>query len=160
MQQAEESKRLVVRTSRGKTLTFEILPQSVGDIFEGQWRLIRFLESRSDGSGMRWPDNTDVSVSENITATFDEESIEGSLGRASCVYRAVGQDGTPLVRADQTISIATASVTENSCDDGVSVSPKQQRYLDALPTAERYTVFGKRLAIITSDDGALVFQPE
>ncbi|MCY3691841.1 MAG: META domain-containing protein [Chloroflexota bacterium] len=159
MQQAEESKRLVVRTSRGKTLTFELLPQRASDIFSGSWRLIRLLESRSDGSGMRWPDNTDVSVSENITATFDEESIEGSLGRASCVYRAVGQDGTPLVRADQTISIATASVTE-SCDDGVSVSPKQQWYLDVLPTAERYTVFGERLVIITSDGGALIFQPE
>ncbi|MYC34665.1 MAG: META domain-containing protein [Chloroflexi bacterium] len=158
--QTDGAERLVVRTSRGKTLTFEPLPQSVGDIFQGQWRLISFLESRSDGSGMRWPDNTDVGVSENITAVFDAGSFEGSFGRASCAYRAVGPDGTPLVGADKTISIAAASVTENSCEDGVIVSPKQQRYLNALPTAERYTVFGERLVIITSDGGALVFQPE
>lgn len=154
------SERLVVRTSRGKTLTFEPLPQLEGAIFDSTWRLIRFLESRSDGSGMRWPNSTDVSVSENITAVFDVGFIEGSLGRGSCAYRAVGHDGTPLLGTYKTISIAATSVTENSCDDGVSVSPKQQRYLDALPAAERYTVFGERLVIITSDGGGLIFQPE
>lgn len=159
--QTDGAERLVVRTSRGKTLTFKPLPQSASAIFGTQWRLVRFLESWSDDSGMRWPRNTDVSVSENITATFDERSIEGSIGRASCAYRAVGTDGTPLLGADKTISIAAASVTENSCDDGIGrVSLKQQRYLDALLTAERYTVFGERLAIITSDGGALIFQPE
>ena len=154
------SEQLEVRTSRGKTLTFEPLPQPADTIFEGQWRLIRFLESRSDGSGMRWPRDTDVGVSENITATFDQESIEGSLGRNSCAYRATGSDGASLVGENETISINAALVVEDSCDDGVSISPKQQRYLDVLPTAERYTVFGERLVIFTSDDGALVFQAE
>jgi heat shock protein HslJ len=157
--EADGSQRLVARTSRGKTLTFEPLPQTAGYIFEGQWRLIRFLESRSDGSGMRWPSDTDVGVSENITAAFGEGSIAGSLGRGSCAYRAVGQDATPLV-TDETISIAAALVAEDSCGDGASISPKQQRYLDVLPTAEWYTVFGERLVIITSGDGALVFLPE
>ena len=154
------SEQLEVRTRRGKTLTFEPLPQPADDIFRGQWRLIRFLESRSDRSGMRWPSNTDVGVSENITAAFDERSISGSLGRSSCTYRATGPNEAPLVGADETITIAAALVAEDSCDDGVSISPKQQRYLDVLPTVERYTVFGKRLVIITSGDGALVFQPE
>ncbi len=158
--QADGSERLVVRTSRGKTLAFEPLHQPADDIFNGTWRLIRFLESRSDGAGMRWPNNTDVSVNENITATFDDESIKGSLGRQSCTYHAVGQEGAPLVGADATISIAAAPVADNSCGDGVSISPKQQRYLDTLPTAERYTVFGERLVIITSGGGALVFQSE
>ena len=69
--QAGEVERLEVRTSRGKTLAFEPLPQSADATSDGRWRLIRFLESRSDDSGMRWPRNTDVGVSENITATFD-----------------------------------------------------------------------------------------
>ncbi len=160
IRQGGGSEQLEVRTSRGKTLTFEPLPQPADDIFRGQWRLIRFLESRSDRSGMRWPSNTGVGVSENITAAFDERSISGSLGRGSCAYRAIGSDGAPLVGADETITIAATLVTEDSCDDGVSISPKQQRYLDALPTAERYRIFGERLAILTSDGGALVFQPE
>ena len=154
------SEQLEVRTSRGKTLTFEPLPQPADDIFRGQWRLIRFLESRSDRSGMRWPSNTDVGVSENITAAFDERSISGSLGRGSCAYHAVGPNEAPLVGADETITIAAALVAEDSCDDGVSISPKQQRYLDALLTVERYRVFGERLVIITSGDGSLVFLQE
>ena len=158
--QAGAFERLVVRTSRGKTLTFEPLPQSATTIFDRPWRLIRFLESRSDDSGMRWPRNTDVGVSENITATFDAGSIAGSLGRGSCAYRAYGKAGKPLAGADKTVSIAAASVADDSCEDGVSISPKQQRYLDALPTAERYIVFGERLVIVTSDGGALVLQPE
>ena len=158
--QAGAFERLVVRTSRGKTLTFEPLPQSATTIFDRPWRLIRFLESRADDSGMRWPRNTDVGVSENITATFDAGSIAGSLGRGSCAYRAYGKAGKPLAGADKTVSIAAASVADDSCEDGVSISPKQQRYLDALPTAERYIVFGERLVIVTSDGGALVFQPE
>lgn len=158
--ETDGSQRLVVRTSRGKTLTFESLPQPAGDIFNKRWRLIRFLNPRTDSSGTRLSEKSDVALGENITATFDEESIEGSLGRNSCAYRAVGQDGTPLVGADGTISIGTASIMENSCDDGGSISPKQQRYLDVLPTVEGYTVFGERLAIITSDGGALVFQSE
>ena len=160
VRQGVGSEQLEVRTSRGKTLTFEPLPQPADDIFRGQWRLIRFLESRSDRSGMRWPSNTGVGVSENITAAFDERSISGSLGRGSCAYRATGSNGAPLVGADETITIAAALVAEDSCDDGVSISPKQQRYLNALPTVERYTVFGERLVITTSDGGALVFQPE
>lgn len=160
IRQDSGSGQLVVRTNRGGTLTFEPLPQSADAIFEGQWRLMRFLESRSDGSGMRWPRVTDVSVSENITATFDERSITGSLGRGSCAYRAVGQDGARSVQADGTISIGSALVVEDSCDDGAGLSAKQRRYLDVLPTAERYTVFGERLVVITSGDGALVFEPE
>ncbi|MCY4415299.1 MAG: META domain-containing protein [Chloroflexi bacterium] len=160
VRQGGGSEQLEVRTSRGKTLTFEPLPQPADDIFKAQWRLIRFLESRSDRSGMRWPSNTDVGVSENITAAFDERSISGSLGRSSCAYRATGPNEAPLVGADEAITIAAALVAEDSCDDGVSIAPKQQRYLDALPTVERYRVFGERLVIITSDGGALVFQPE
>ena len=65
-----------------------------------------------------------------------------------------------MVGENETISINAALVVEDSCDDGVSISPKQQQYLDALLTVERYTVFGERLVIFTSDDGALVFQTE
>ena len=108
----------------------------------------------------RRPSDTDVGVSENITAAFDEESIEGSLGRNSCAYRSTGSDGAPLVGENETISVNAAMTMEKSCDDGASISPKQQRYLDALLTVERYTVFGERLVIFTSDGGALVFQTE
>ena len=158
--EADGSQRLVARTSRGKTLTFEPLPQPAGAIFNKRWRLIRFLNPRTDSSGTRLSEESDVAPGENITAMFDIESIEGSLGQNSCMYRAVGQDGTPLVGGNKTMSINAPLISMSSCDDAGSISPKQQRYLDALPTAERYTVFGERLVIFTSDGGALVFQSE
>ena len=159
--QADGAERLEVRTSRGKTLTFEPLPQSVGDIFEGQWRLVRFLETRSDGSSMRWLTDRDVEPGGNITAKFDEGSIEGSLGCHSYAYRAVGEPGATLVGQDGTISGGDAILsTENSCDDGAGITAQQQRYLDFLTDAERYHVFEDRLVIMTSGGDALVFQLE
>ncbi len=74
------SLRMVVRTSRGKTLTFAPLPQPPDAISDRQWTLIRFLESRSGQSGMRWVEHTDVAPGSNITAKFDHKTVQGSLG--------------------------------------------------------------------------------
>ena len=71
------SLRLVVRTSRGKTLTFEPLPQPPGVISDGSWTFIRSLEPRSGRSGMRWAEDTDAAFGSEITAVFDEKTVEG-----------------------------------------------------------------------------------
>ena len=157
--QAEGSERLMVRTSKGKTLIFEPLPQPAGAIFDTRWRLTRFLGTRSDGSGMSWPKNTDLVPGADVTAAFNEGSIEGSLGCHSYAYRAVGGDGATLIGADGTIAIDDAALsTENSCDNQVGLLPQQRQYLDLLAAAERYHVFGERLVIVTRAGAALVFQ--
>ena len=148
-----------MRTSKGKTLIFEPLPQSTGAIFDSRWLPVRFLETRSDGSGMSWPKTTDLVSNGDITAAFNEGSIEGSLGCHSYAYRTVGGDGATLIGADGTISIGDAAPsTENSCDDLGPTSPQQQQYLDFLAAAERYHVFRHRLVIVTRTGDALVFQ--
>ena len=157
--QVEGSERLMVRTSKGKTLTFEPLPQPAGAIFDARWRLTRFLETRSDGSGMTWPKDTDVMPGEDIAAAFAEGSIEGSLGCLSYSYRAVGGGGTTLIGADGTIFNDAATLsTKNSCDDERTTSPQQRQYLDFLAASERYHVFGDRLVILTSSGDGLVFR--
>ena len=159
--QMEGSERLVVRTSRGKTLTFQLLPEPTGAIFDTRWRLTRFLETRSDGSGMTRPEDTDLVPGADTTAAFAEGSIEGSLGCHSYAYRVVGEDGATLIDADGTISIDDAALsTENSCDDQVSLLPQQRQYLDFLAAADRYHVFEDRLVIVTRTGDALVFQRE
>ena len=141
--QMEGSERLVVRTSKGKTLTFQPLPEPTGAIFDTRWRLTRFLEKHSYGSGLTRPKNTDLVPGADITAAFAEGSIEGSLGCHSYAYRVVGEDGATLIDADGTISIDDAALsTENSCDDQVSLLPQQRQYLDFLAAADRYHVFG------------------
>ena len=157
--QFEGSERLVMRTSKGKTLVFEPLPQPTGAVFDSRWLPVRFLETRSDGSGMSWPKNTELVPGTDITAAFNEGSIEGSLGCHSYAYRVVGGDGATLVGADGTIAIDDAALsTESSCDDQSPMSPQQRRYLDFLVAAERYHVFGDWLVILTRAGDALVFQ--
>ena len=80
---------MVMRTSKGKTLVFEPLPQPTGAVFDSRWLPVRFLETRSDGSGMSWPKNTELVPGTDITAAFNEGSIEGSLGCHSYAYRVV-----------------------------------------------------------------------
>lgn len=159
--QVEGFERLVVRTSKGKTLMFERLPEPAGAIFGGGWRLIRFMETRTGGSGMTRPDSTDVVGSAEITATFTEGAVEGSLGchSYSYSYRAVGGDEATLIGGGGTISIDGAELaTENSCDNRAYISPQQRQYLDFLAAAERYHVFGDRLVILTRVGDGLVFQ--
>ena len=159
VQQVEGSERLVVRTSRGKTLTFEPLLQPTGAIFDARWQLVRFLGTHSYGSGMGRPDSTDLASGTDVTAAFDEKFIEGSLGCHSYSYRAVGRDGATLIGLDGTISIGHAALsTDNLCDDQGSMSPQQRQYLDLLVAAERYHVFGDRLVVVTRTGDALVFR--
>ncbi len=159
--QAEGSKRLMVRTSKGKTLTFEPLPQPAGAIFDVRWHLTRFIEIRSDGSGMTRPRDTDVLPGVDVTAAFAEGFVEGSLGCHSYAYRTVGGQGTILIGADGTIFNDDAALsTKNSCGDQRTVSPQQRQYLDFLAAAERYHVFGDRLVILTRAGDGLVFQSE
>ena len=159
--QDDGSEQLVVRTSRGKTLTFKPLPQPNGAIFDTRWRLTRFLEKHSYGSGLTRPKNTDLVPGADITAAFAGGSIEGSFGCHSYAYRVVGEDGATLIGADGTISIDDLALsTENSCDDQVSLLPQQRQYLDFLAAADRYHVFEDRLVIVTRTGDALVFQRE
>ena len=157
--QADGSERLTVRTSKSKMLTFEPLPQLAGAIFDARWRLIRFLGTRSDGSGMTLPKTTDLVANGGVTAAFAAGSIEGSLGCHSYAYRAVGGDGATLIGADGTIFNDSAVLrTENSCDDRGSMSPQQLHYLDLLVTAQRYHVFADRLVVVTRAGDALVLR--
>ena len=157
--QVEGSKRLMVRTSKGKTLTFEPLPQPAGAIFDARWHLTRFLETRSNSSGMTRPRDTEVIPGVDVTAAFSKESVAGSLECQSYAYRAVGGQGTILIGADGTIFNDDAAVsTKNSCGDQRTVSPQQRQYIDFLAAAERYHVFGDRLVILTSSGDGLVFR--
>ena len=84
---AEGLQRMMVRTSRGKTLNFEPLAREPDRILGVQWRLIRFYEARSGGPGMRRLADTDVDPNADITATFGESAVEGALGCHRHAYR-------------------------------------------------------------------------
>ena len=110
------SLRLVVRTSRGKTLTFAPLRQlrQLDALSDGRWTFIRSLERRSGQSGMRWVEDTNAVPSFHITAAFDEKTVEGLLGCHQYAYHATGGEGTTLVSADGSMSMSEATLSTNN----------------------------------------------
>ena len=154
------SLRMVVRTSRGKTLTFAPLPQPPDAISDRQWTFIRFLEPGSGQSGMRWVEDTDVAPGSNITARFDHKTVQGSLGCHSYAYHTTGGEGKVLVGTDGSISFSEAALsTHNTCDGDAGISPHQRRFLDLMAISERYHVLDDRLVVRTKTGDALVFGP-
>ena len=150
---------MTVRTSRGKSLTFEPLTPEPDRILGVQWRLIRLLEKRSGGSGMRRLAYTDVDPNVDITATFGESTVEGTLGCHWYTYRATSGGGGTSVGTDGSISMGEATLSkENRCEHQALLSPQQHQYLDYLETAERYHVFLGRLVIVTISGNALMLQ--
>ena len=156
---AEGLHQMTIRTSRGKTLTFEPLAQEPERILGVQWHLIRFFEARSAGSGVRRLDDTDVDSNADITATFGESTVKGALGCHWYAYRAAGGEGRTLVGSDGSMSMGEAALDmESRCENQAPMSPQQRQYLDYLETAERYHVLLDRLVIITNSGNALMFQ--
>lgn len=155
----EGSEHLAVRTSRGKTLTFEPLVAPAGAIFDQNWHLIRFLEPRSGASSSRWLTDRDPAPGTDITATFSETGIEGSLGCHSYAHRRVGGDGASMIGPDGAMTMGAVSLSmKSSCDNGADITTQQQQYLDLVASAERYHVFEDRLVIVTDSGDALMFQ--
>lgn len=157
------SLRLVVRTSRGKTLIFEPLWQlrQLDALSDGRWTFIRSLERRSGRSDMRWVEDTDTAPGSEITAAFDESTVEGDIGCHRYAYHATGGEGTTLVSADGSMSMSEATLsTNNTCDGQAGFSLQQRHYLDLLVSAERYHVLDDRLMIRTNAGGALMFRAE
>ena len=155
------SLRMVVRTSRGKTLTFAPLSTRPNTIFDRPWIFIRSLEASPGQSGMRWIEHTDSTSGFHITARFDENTVAGLLGCHSYSYRGAGGEGSGLVGwADGSMSISQATLsTHNTCDGDVGVSLHQRRFLDLLADSERYHVLDDRLVIRTKTGDALVLEP-
>ena len=74
----EGSSRLMIRTSRGKTLTFEPLPPAVESIADGNWVLKAFVK---------------VHVTESGMATFAGYEPAARLQRSQCRFEEGGVFG-------------------------------------------------------------------
>ena len=72
--------RLRIRSSRGKTLTFEPLPQTIGAIADTEWSLLAFVELRQLGPGMWNHRTTSVIQGTEVTISFDEDGLGGFTG--------------------------------------------------------------------------------
>ena len=140
---------LRVRTSRGRILLFEPLPPAADSIFTGRWSLTTFVEPHRTDYATVYSRTADVVPGTEVTIEFSESGVSGSAGCNSY--------GAPLRVNDSKIEIGAASVTKVWCDDPERLMDQERRYLDILSRVTELRIYGDRLALLTSDDKALLF---
>lgn len=145
----EGESRLRIWSIRGKTLTFEPLPQAVEDITDVEWTLRTFIELRQ-GGGV--PRHTSVVQGTEVTIGFDEHRIEGFMGCNSYGGQAMVEDGT--VTVDRQSLFSTAKV----CEEPDGLIGQEKRYFSLVQRATRYGIYGDSLFMQTDDDVFLLFQ--
>ena len=145
------SSRLRIRSIRGKTLTFEPLPQAVEDTSETDWSLMAFVELRIN-SGMWHHRTTKVVQGTEVTIGFDEHSIGGFMGCNSYGGPSIVEDGTITVDRQSFFSMAKL------CEEPDGLMGQEMRYFTLVQQATRYGIYGDNLFMQTGDDVFLLFQ--
>ncbi len=146
------SSRLMIRTSRGKTLTFEPLLPAVESIADGNWVLKAFVKVHVTESGMRLLRVTNPLQDPEITMSFREGGVSGSAGCNS--YSAQHSIG------DAEITFTSPRVTRRACAAPDGVMQQETRFLNLLPSLTKFHIYGDRLFIFTGEGRAVLFADE
>ena len=147
----EGSRRLEMRSARGKTLVFEPLPPAVENIADVEWALGTFIELRQ---GDRVPLHSPVVEGTAVTISFHEDGISGSLGCNSYFAPARIEDGSIVIDALPLLH------TEKTCEGTHGLVQQEDRYLGLMPRLARYGIYGDSLFMQTDDGVFLLFQAE
>ena len=135
-----ESRRLGIRSSRGKTLTFEPLPPTVG-IADAEWALVAFIEL-----GQHYVSrHTLVVEGTEVTLSFDGKGFSGTSGCNTYTGLARVEDGSITVDEE------SLSHTGKACDGPEGMMEQEQRFLGLLPHVTRYGVYGDGLFMQAED---------
>ena len=146
------SSRLMIRTSRGKTLTFEPLLPAVESIADGNWVLKAFVKVHVTESGWRHLRVTNLRPGSKVTMSFEEDGVFGSAGCNS--YSAQHSIG------DEEITFTSPGVTRRVCATPDGVMQQETRFLNLLPSLTKFHIYGDRLFIFTGEGRAVLFADE
>ena len=162
VEEREAQSLLHFRTSRGRTLIFEELPQGLDSIRDFEWRLTAFVESLRNGSMSLAKGTGDAVPGTEVTLQFDETGLWGSTGcnsYASSTRKGPEGKSGPIVRKDGSVAQELeGSVTQRGCPETPGAMEQESRFLELLPFFQRIQVFGDRLAIHTEPGVFLLFQ--
>ena len=153
---------LHLRTSRGRSLTFEQLPQAIDGIQGVDWRLTAFVESPGKGPELLPARNWDAIPGVDVTLQYDETGFRGSTGCNS--YASITRKGTdgkrePAVREDGSVAQdRETTVTGTDCPETPKAMEQEKRFVELLPPIRSVQVFGDHLAIHTEPGVFLLFQ--
>ena len=146
------SRLLRMRSSRGKTLTFEPLSPTVEDIADAEWTLVAFVELQDDESGLRHAWTTRLVQGTDVTMSLDKVGLSGSSGCNSYKGQAMVEDGMI------TVDVQAFSHTEEVCEEPDALMEQEERFLDLLPRMERYGIYDDGLFLqTTAEDVFLLF---
>lgn len=145
----EEGSRLLrIRSSRGKTMTFEPLSPTLKDLAGTEWTLLAFVEVRIHG----FPETTRVVRGTDVMISFNEDGFSGSSGCNSYADRATVEDGAG------TIGVQALTHTDRVCEGSDALMEQEERFLELLPRLQRYGTYGDGLFLQTDNRVFLLFE--
>ena len=152
---------LRIRTSRGRTVTFEPLAAGVESVFDVEWHLKALVTVGEWGD----PDvpplrATRMIPGTKVTARFHEKGVSGFGG---CnFYGARMEPEEPFAKEDGSSTKGTMAIESNlmACADPPGVLEQEKRFTGLIPKLESYQIYGHLLVVHTKDDVVLIFQAE
>ena len=152
------TRQLRIRTSRGRTVTFEPLAAGVESVFGVEWRLRAFVTVGKQGD----PDVPLLRVDRVIPGTkatiqFNDGSVWGAGG---CnFYDSQPGSGGFQISEDGSMDIDDEILpTAKLCTDPTGIMEQEKRFRELIPQFERYRVYEELLVIHTLDGIVLLFQ--
>ncbi len=153
---------LHLRTSRGRALTLEQLPQAIDGIQGVEWRLTAFVESPGEGPELLPARKRDAIPGVDVTLQYDETGLFGSTGCNSYVSNTRKETygkREPAVREDGSVTQdRETTATEKGCPETPQVMEQEKRFVELLSLIQKVQVFGDHLAIHTEPGVFLLFQ--
>ena len=156
------TRRLRIRTSRGKTATFKPLDAGVEGLFGPDWRLTAILDAGQAEPDRSLAQRTDRLLSgTDVTARFHAGG--GMSGFSGCnSYGVRLEPEEPFARRDGTFANGTMAIesTAKDCPEPAGVMEQETRFQGLISSFERYRIYGELLVVHTNEDVVLLFQKQ
>ena len=153
------TKRLRIRTSRGRTVTLEPLAAGFKGVEGVEWHLTTILDAGNEDTDMPLARRMDRLIpGTDVTIRFHGE---GASGFGGCNhYGARLEPEEPLAREDGTFAKGLMAITSTAkgCNDPPGVTEQEKRFTELIPQFERYRIYGELLVVHASEDVVLLFQ--
>lgn len=153
------TRRLRIRTSRGRTLTFEPLEARVEGVFGVEWRLTATMDtSRTDPDRSLALRTDTVIPGTKVTARFIVGRGVSGFGGCNPYNVKLEPEGS-FARRDGTFAQGAMTIegTVMYCPDPPGVTEQEERFEELIPRFERYRIYGELLVVHTSEDIVLLF---
>ena len=158
-QPEDGTNRLRIRTSRGRTLTFEPLEAGVKGLYDVDWRLTATLDKgRTDPDRSLALRTDSLLQGTEVTARFHVS--RGVSGFGGCnLYNVKREPEEPFARRDGTFAQGAMSIeaTVKDCLDPPGVMEQEKHFEGHIPQFERYRIYGELLVVHTNEDDVLLF---